>query len=433
MSTAADRTADTVDAARSAAGLVTALALCQFMALMDRSILAALLTPIKTSLGLTDTQLGLLQGTGFALLYALAIVPAGLLADRVDRRRLLLCGLVAWSGGVLGYALAPSFSWLFAASLLVGLGQAVLLPSALSLIAERVAPQRRARATSVFTSAGIAGRAAALIGGGSLLGVLSAPGAAPAEPWRLVVLASLALNLLALLALARVRDPAAATPAPRTPATVVARQALRWMAEGWATYLPLLLLLSATVLAIQGVAAWTPTLLHRRFAFDPAAAALAAGAVTVLAGVAGHAAGGWRTDAAMRVHGLRGAFAVAAGALALAAPGLLLFTQANGLAAALTGLALFALAMGAATPTGLTILQGVTATPAKGTVSGLVLAATTLVGLGLGPLLIGLASDRGRTDGSALGSAAVRVVLPVLAVGIMAAVAGMRKGGHPRP
>lgn len=410
----------------SAARLVTALALCQFMALMDRSLLAALLTPIKIDLGLTDTQLGLLQGTGFALFYALAIVPAGLLADRIDRRRLVLGGVALWSLGVLGYALAPNFRWVFASSLMVGLGQSVLLPSALSLIAERVAAQRRARSTSVFTAAGLAGRAAALIGGGLLLGLLSGSTSSSMEPWRVVVLASLAFNLAAALALATARDDEAERTRSSRRHGVMLGQALRWMAASWRTYVLLLVLLSATVLAIQGVAAWTPALLNRRFALEPPTAALLAGTVTILAGVAGHILGGWATDAAISVRGVSGGFGVAAATLALALPGLLLFAACVDLATSLSGLVLFACSMGAATPAGLTLLQSVTQTPAKGTVSGLMLAATTLCGLGLGPVLIGLVSDRGGVGGDVLGSAAIQIVLPVLTIGTLAALASIR-------
>ncbi len=419
-------------AGSSAVGLVLTLALCQFTALMDRSLLAALVTPIKASLDLTDTQIGLLQGTGFAVFYALAIVPAGLLADRVARRRLLLCGLTVWSLGVLGYASAPGFPWLFAASLLVGLGQSVVLPSSLSLIAERVATARRARATSVLTSAGIAGRAAALIAGGGLIEILSRMAGLPAEPWRIVVLASLLLNLALVAALLMPQRGGAPPPRTRSSRIAMFPQALRWMASDRATYALLLALMSATVLAIQGAAAWTPTLLHRRFALDIGTAALASGLVTVLAGVAGHALGGWATDRAASVRGPRGAFGIAAAALALACPGLLLFTQGTSLGPSLAGLTLFVLATGAAAPTALTLLQSITQTPAKGTVSGLMLAATMLVGLGLGPFLIGLASDRNSANGDSLGAAVLSVVLPILAIGIAAAVAGFRRGDRYR-
>ncbi|MBB3937974.1 MFS transporter [Aureimonas phyllosphaerae] len=414
----------------SATRLVLTLALCQFTALMDRSLLAALVTPIKASLGLTDAQIGLLQGTGFAVLYALAIVPAGSLADRITRQRLLLLGLSVWSLGVLGYVLAPGFEWLFAASLLVGLGQAVVLPCSLSLIAERVVTPHRARANSVLTSAGVAGRAVALIGGGWLLGALGGTAGLPMTPWRAVILTSLAVNLMAFLALVtgRATDPvlvaSRTTPTP-TPSPTL-RDALCWIAANRSAYVILLVLLSATILTIQGVAAWTPTLLHRRFALDPATASLWAGCITVLAGVAGHAVGGFAVDAAIRAMGLRGAFINSAAALALACPGVLLFTQAADIGVSLAGLVLFAFAMGMATPTGLTLLQGVTTIPAKGTVSGLMLAATILCGLGFGPLLIGLASDRGSAAGDGLASAVVTIVLPVMVVGITAALAGTR-------
>ncbi|KQT83818.1 hypothetical protein ASG48_10460 [Aurantimonas sp. Leaf443] len=405
------------------AGLVLALSLCNVVATMDRNLFSLLLTPIKTSLGLGDTELGLLQGTGFALLYALAVVPAGLLADRLDRRRLLAAGLGLWSMGILSYALAPGFSALFAASLVVGLGQAVLQPCVLPILVQSFPARAHGRAIAVFTAGAVAGRATALIGGGAVLAALSrgTPWPGAIEPWRLVILLSLILNALALAAFLASRPPDGARTAPtgadrRHAAALAALRATRPLA------LRLFLQMSATVLVLQSTVAWAPTLLHRRFDLAPASAALAAGGVMVLAGICGHLAGGGLVDAAGARRRRAAPFLVGAGALATGAPFLALFALAPGLPTALLGLAGFAAAIGAAAPSSLAALQDLAQPAVRGAVTGLMLAAATLFGLGLGPFVVGLVSDGLASGGGALGPALLVVVLPVVALGVSSAL-----------
>ena len=104
-------------------GLALALALVHLVAAMDRHLLALVLVPIQRELNLGDTQLGFLHGTAYVLLYAGAVVPAGALADRFDRRRIVMAALAVWSLGTLACALAPSFAALVGGRMIVGLGQ----------------------------------------------------------------------------------------------------------------------------------------------------------------------------------------------------------------------------------------------------------------------------------------------------------------------
>src|SRR3569833_1112620 len=102
----------------------------------DRQVLSLLVDPIRADLGSSDTQISLLLGTAFAVVYGVAGIPLGGSADRTSRRNLIFCGLIVWTIGTLACGFSQSFGQLFAGRLVVGLGEAVLSPAAISLISD---------------------------------------------------------------------------------------------------------------------------------------------------------------------------------------------------------------------------------------------------------------------------------------------------------
>lgn len=110
----------------------------------DRAVFSALAQTIKGDLQLSDLQLGLLQGLVFALLYALAGLPLGWLADRVPRTRIIAAATVIWSAATAATGIAGSFLQLAAARLTVGLGEAGFVPPSASLVSDVVPRDRRA-------------------------------------------------------------------------------------------------------------------------------------------------------------------------------------------------------------------------------------------------------------------------------------------------
>ena len=95
---------------------------------VDRQILSLLVAPVKASLGVSDVQVGLLQGFAFVMLFALMGVPMGALADRYGKRRVLMFGLVIWCGFTAACGLAEGFWSLFLFRVGVGLGEATISP-----------------------------------------------------------------------------------------------------------------------------------------------------------------------------------------------------------------------------------------------------------------------------------------------------------------
>ena len=101
----------------------------------DRAILGILAQPIKEDLNLTDTDLGILQGLGFAILYSILGVPLGWLAERMNRTRLIAICIGAWSLMTAACGLAGGFTSLLLGRIGVGIGEAGAQPSTGSLLA----------------------------------------------------------------------------------------------------------------------------------------------------------------------------------------------------------------------------------------------------------------------------------------------------------
>ncbi len=117
---------------------------------IDRTILATIGQAIKVDLKITDTQLGLLGGLAFAILYTLLGVPIARLAERWNRVSIISISIVVWSGFTAACGLAANFASLLALRVGVGIGEAGCSPPSHSLISDYFEPKRRASALSVY-------------------------------------------------------------------------------------------------------------------------------------------------------------------------------------------------------------------------------------------------------------------------------------------
>src|SRR5208283_2000719 len=118
---------------------------------MDRSIVSIIASPMKLDLKLTDTELGLLGGTAFAVLYALGGVPLARLAERVNRVGIITAALIVWSGLTALCGAARTFPQLLLIRAGVGVAEAGCSPPAHSLISDYYEPSRRTSALSIYT------------------------------------------------------------------------------------------------------------------------------------------------------------------------------------------------------------------------------------------------------------------------------------------
>jgi MFS family permease len=130
---------------------VTILCVALLLSYTDRFVINLIVDPIRVDLGLSDVQVSLLQGVGFAIIFAVAALPSGRLADRVNRRNLIAGGVLLWSVATIACGLATDFWSFFAARVAVGLGEAALVPAASSLIIDLFSPRRRGTALGIVS------------------------------------------------------------------------------------------------------------------------------------------------------------------------------------------------------------------------------------------------------------------------------------------
>jgi MFS family permease len=118
---------------------------------IDRTIIATIGQAIKVDLKISDTQLGLLGGLYFALLYTLLGIPIARLAERFSRVNIITAAIIVWSGFTALCGTAANFATLAAYRFGVGVGEAGLSPPAHSLISDYFEPKKRASALAVYS------------------------------------------------------------------------------------------------------------------------------------------------------------------------------------------------------------------------------------------------------------------------------------------
>jgi MFS family permease len=150
-------------------GTVLILVAAYAVSILDRQIAALLVDPVRADLGINDTQIGLVQGPAFGVIYAVLGLPLGWLADRVHRLRLIATGIALWSVMTMACGLATNFHQLLLARAGVGIGEAALVPAAVSLLADLFTAQRRALPMTVFTAGQSVGTGLALYMGAAFV------------------------------------------------------------------------------------------------------------------------------------------------------------------------------------------------------------------------------------------------------------------------
>src|ERR1700730_6987405 len=242
----------------------------------DRQVLSLLVDPIRSDMGISDTQISLLLGTAFAVIYGIAGTPLGYWADRISRRNLIFAGVSVWSLGTIACGFSHNFREIFASRIVVGLGEAALSPAAISLISDYFPPSRRGTAVGAFLSGIAMGNGAAILIGGGVLhaigsGALAATPLAVYAPWRMVLLLIGGPGLLWALAILLIREPVRYTTEGASTSVGVA-DGSTWRATPWARVVPIYIVLAAASFVDNAVGAWAPTLLIREFSRNPAQA-----------------------------------------------------------------------------------------------------------------------------------------------------------------
>jgi predicted MFS family arabinose efflux permease len=383
--------------ARPSAPLVLALLLVAYIFnFLDRQILGILGPSIQTDLHLSNAQFGAIGGTAFALLYAALGLPLAYLADRSSRSSVVAGSVAVWSAFTALCSLAAGYWSLFLFRLGVGVGEAGGVAPSYALISDYFPEEQRARALAIFSLGIPLG-----LGGGSFIGARLADWFG----WR----AAFAIMGLLGLALAPgvrliVRDLPKSVP---TGAPTLLPSVFPILARNPAFWL-LALAASASSLCGYGLALWTPKVMMLSFGLDLVSTGNFLASVLLIGGCAGVFAGGWFAD---RLGSTDRSWYAKLPAIAwiISVPvwGLGFFAPSLGIAwpLLLVGSAVNILWLGPV----ITAVQHLVARPMRSTASASFLLINNLIGLGVGPWLMGRLSDAltGPYGANALRDAAV--------------------------
>jgi len=403
---------------------LTVLFLVNVLNYYDRQALGAVAEPLRREFGLSDAQLGALS-TVFIVVYAVAGLPLGRLADTWSRRKLMAIGVTVWAGLTAIGATAASYALLAATRLGVGIGEAVCAPAANSWIASLIPARQRASAMAGFMMA---------VPVGVMLSSAVTGPVAQAWGWRAALALAAAPAILLAPALLWLQEPAREAESRAgngaAPLTLLRLPALRWIAA------------SGAILnfALYSFSSFLPAFLKRYHGLSVAQAGLWTGMGSGAAGVLGAALAGVCGDRIV-ARWSNGRLLLAAGAALLAAPlawvaialppgesaaALALIMPAYGLLQMYYGLVYAA-------------LNDVVEPGLRGTAMAGYLLVTYLGGAAFGPLATGMLSDRfaRRASGGAAITEAARAIglhqamylIPAMAL-VLAAVlwAGARAG-----
>ncbi|MDQ2640417.1 MAG: MFS transporter [Pseudomonadota bacterium] len=349
----------------------------------DRAILSLLLEPIRQEFAITDTQLGLLTGLGFGLFYATLSIPVAALADRWSRRNVLLLSMALWTVMTCLCGLAGSFVLLLLARIGVGIGQSGNNPASHSLIASYFPPARRATALGIVALGAPAGAMlAGLFGGwgGEMLG------------WRLTIILAGAPGLLLVpLLLLTVREPPAPSQAGAATGPIPLKDTLVTL---WTTpaFRHLCIACALHSLSMYAASSFNPAYLARSHGWAGSQIGYLT-ALTGLAGLVGAFTGGFLTDRLRARHGEPRwqLWIPAIATLAVVPVQLTAYLGAGGamviamLLSSLLSLMFFGPSYATA--------QALASPGSRAVAAALLLFSKAIVGMGLGPLLVGAASD----------------------------------------
>lgn len=407
-----------------------ALLLCYFMFYVDRNILTLLVAPVRRDLGINDTQMGILQGISFSLFYGVMGIPFGWLADRVNRRRLLVFGIAIWGLSTIASGFTTSFTQLVVTRMGLGLGEASLLPAAYSLISDYFPKAQRGRAVGAFGIGGFGGIGLSYIIGGAVLAsfrgvdTVTLPLVGTTSLWHAAfIVVGLSTLVLALL-VACIHE----APRHRTETRAVASEIsfTRYLRRHWASFAIVVAAYCCVGIVAIGWFAWLPTYFIRSFKMAPAVVGFEVGWVTTVSGVLGAIAGGFIADWMAR-RGIRGGKMPTLTILFLAwIPCALGIWYAKSPTLALVCVFVFTFADGIGLQQYANVVQEMFPTHLRARSIAAWIVAMNLLAYGTGPFIYGLATDYLFHSDDGLRLALGIVSLPVILLGLILSWWGRR-------
>lgn len=353
---------------------------------IDRQLLVILQEPVKADLGLSDTQLGLLTGFAFAVFYVVCGIPIARWADKGVRRSIIALALSIWSFMTAISGFSQNFFQLLLARMGVGVGEAGGSPPAHSMISDIFSPAFRATALSIYSIG---------IYIGILVGFMLGGWVAEFFGWRLAFLVvGLPGILLAVVVRFTVQEPvrgwaegasgnvASAPPLGEVLRLLWSRQSFRFLAMA----------ASMQAFIIYGIGNWLPSFFLRTYDVSIGELgtwmALAAG----FGGGAGSFFGGWIADR-MGAKDARWYLWMPAILVAIVIPTLSVILSIKSLYLGLLLTAPFNFLTAAYLGSVLAVSHSLVGQRMRALTSAILFFVINLIGMGLGPLSVGMLSD----------------------------------------
>jgi MFS family permease len=394
---------------------------------IDRQVISLVVEPIKAAFGLSDTQVGLLQGLAFSLCYAIAGLPLAWAVDRSNRVRLAAGCVAVWSVATAACGMVSTYVGLLLARAATAVSEAGFSPAALSILSDITRPERIARVGAIYLLGPALGVGLALLLGGWALEWMQASQGLNivgihVEPWQgLFICVGAPGVLVALLILFTVREPM------RTDAAIAARRshappgsllgALRTTGD---FLIPYVIGTTLIMLVQFAQAAWVPTFFVRQWGLQPHSAGQTLGPIFIVCAIAGALVTGVLAKGESGQHTLeRVVHIVLAGAAVLGPAAALLPLVPNYSAAlALYGALAFSFSAIASLATAPMLLVMPSGVRGQSIAAGGFLLA--VFGGGGGPLLVGLVTDNVFQDEAKLGWSIALVCATSVVLGVVA-------------
>ncbi len=292
---------------RSAWYLIGLLLLASTLSFIDRQILNVMIGPIQRDLGgISDTQMSLIMGFAFALFYNFMSWPAGVMADRYNRRNLMAAGVAGWSLMTVFCGAASQYWQLFLARMGVGVGEATLGPAANSTLADSVSPDRLPLAIGVVSAAPFIGQGLANMLGGPLIDSLEAmptislPILDDIYTWQAVFFLVGAPGILVALLFFTYAEPLRMQRALAAGSTASFMEVCAFVRQRWKFFA--LIFLGYLCLATQGwsLFSWLVEFYVRNHAWTRTEIGLVYGSIAMCVGIAGSVLSGYQAGRMMR-------------------------------------------------------------------------------------------------------------------------------------
>ncbi|MBP6111398.1 MAG: MFS transporter [Sphingobium sp.] len=389
--------------------------------LADRYLIALLVEPIKADTGMSDFQISLLQGGAFAVLYCVCAIPVGLALDRFSRRWVLFACVALWSLGAAGCGLVGSFATLAVMRSLVGAGEAGFSTGAYSIVGDSFPLQRVSFAMSIFVMGGVMGAGIVFLLGGPLVniilngGVSHWPGMGGFAPWQQAFIVTGVPGVLMAFLVFLFREP------PRRRAASPSRQgagygeALRFIHQHWKVYTSIFMGFGLAYTSTIGLQLWLPAFFSRTHGWAPKEIGFFLGIAQIVAALS-LPVHGWVVDALYKRgrHDAHLLWCMVTVCLAIPFGVAIVLVSNPWIAVVCFGLYMTCILSTASM--GPAATQIVTPQELRGRASAIYVLFTGLIGMTVGPGMVGWITDSILGDPSKIGVSLLILVVSILSL-----------------